>query len=851
MLFNGNLLKRYINIKDNAENIADYLTLKTCEIEEIQRREIPDEVVVGYVTKCEKHPDADKLKITEVDCGEKWKYQIVTGAVNIKTDIYVPVALPWSYLPVKDLKIKPVKMRWVDSNGMICSKEELGIAEDLDIHGIWILDEDLNTLSKEDLWKKLSDEVPFLNNFVFDIDNKTLTNRPDLTGHLWQAIELNAIYRKFDNEKIYMNNIPQIFELFNHTNIFETLDHSNKAEKKVFVDSEKTRTYLTLELKNVEVKKSDFKERLELIDLEQEPRNNWVDFSNLFMILTSQPIHFFDADKIEWNIVVTEAEWGEKFTDLTWKEHTLEKWDIIIKDNEKILALAGIIWWAWSEVSEYTQNILVEIANFDPIQVRKTGNRLDLRTDAKIRFEKNISPLFSLYALILFLDQLKISWLKYDLGGISYDFKEDVKKLFSKYIDVDFDDLRSFSWINISDEEIKNILENLGFIVLENNHLASSSNHKASYYKIKVPAWRSPADMNIKEDIYEEVIRIYGYENISWTELERNMSFVPFNPKTELVRIVEEEFVEENHFNLVETYPWFNLNTLEKIKKPNLDKLLSLKNPTAPENKYLRANLCFNLLEVVAKNFREFDTVKVIETWKIFRKDFWEKLVAGAMVYQKEVKDWKNNNIFILKNAVKDILKTYQLKGLLEYKIIDENDDKFQQIWDITHPKQRAKILLNKQEIWVIASLHPYYHKEFKIPEKAQITYLQLDLEKLIELKSKLKSKPVVKLNYYTLEDQIVERDLSFVISKDEEYGKVIFAVSKVKEIVDVEVFDIYDIASQLNSEQWIVNSKGNNSYKSISLRIKIYWEKMTSEDINKVMDKAIKEAEKVGAKLR
>jgi phenylalanyl-tRNA synthetase beta subunit len=205
------------------------------------------------------------------------------------------------------------------------------------------------------------------------------------------------------------------------------------------------------------------------------------------------------------------------------------------------------------------------------------------------------------------------------------------------------------------------------------------------------------------------------------------------------------------------------------------------------------------------------------------------------MVYQKETKNWKENNIFVLKNTVKDVLDRYWVKWLLEYVVIDENDDKFQQVWEITHPKQRAKILLNKQEIWLLVTLHPYYHKEFKIPEKAQITYLQLDLEKLIELKSRTKAKPVVKTQYYTLEDQIVSRDLSFVIPKNENYGKVLFAVSKIKEILDVEVFDIYDLWEE----------------KSISLTIKIYWEKMTNDDINKVMDKAIKEAEKVWAKLR
>jgi len=508
MLFSWNLLKRYINIKDDPSNIANYLTLKTCEIEEIKTRKIPNEVVIWYVRKCYKHPDADKLYVTEVDCWEKWKYQIVTWAENIKEWIYVPVALLGAYLPAINLKIKPVKMRWVDSNWMICSKQELWIAEDLDVHWIWILDEDLNTLSDKYLGKPLAGEIPFVDNFVFDIDNKTLTNRPDLTGHLWQAIELNAIYKIFDPEKIYMNNISQIFENFENTNIFEVLEYSTRANKNLFVDTELTRSYILLELKNVKIQKSSFKERLELIDLQEQPINNFVDFSNLFMFLTGQPIHFFDADKIRGNVIVRQAKDGEKFIDLTWNEHTLVEGDIVIVDDEKILALAGIIWWQGCEVTEYTQNILVEIANFDPIQIRKTGNRLALRTNAKIRFEKNINPLYSLYALILFLDQLKISWLKYDLWWIQSYYRNEVKSLYLKRLEIDFNDLITFSGINIEHNKIKQILANLG--------LTTYYWWNESIYHINVPAWRSTADINIPEDVYEEVIRIYGYENINW-----------------------------------------------------------------------------------------------------------------------------------------------------------------------------------------------------------------------------------------------------------------------------------------------------------------------------------------------
>lgn len=820
MLFSGSLIKRYINIKDNPKNIANYLTLKACEIEEIIERKIPDEVVIWYVTKCEKHPDADKLVVTEVDCWTKWTYQIVTGAVNIAKDMYVPVALEGAYLPVKDLKIKPVNMRWIPSNGMICSKEELWIKEDLDIHWIWVLDEDINSLSKEDLGKKLSDEIPFLDNFIFDIDNKTLTNRPDLTWHLWQSIELSAIYNQFWKDKIFMSNINHIFDIFNNTNIFEILENSKKSDRDIFVNSKNTRTYLNLELNNVKIDKSKFKERLELIDLDEQPINNFVDFSNLFMLFTSQPIHFFDAKKINWNIVVEDAKWWEEFIDITWKKHILEEWDIIVKDNNKILALAWIIWWENSQVSENTTDIVVEIANFDPVRIRKTANRLNLRTWAKIRFEKDINPLFSLYSLILFLDQLKISWLDYEIWWLNCFYQEDVKKIYYKNIEIDFNDLRAFSWIDISNDLIIEILWKLWFnIVNENNYS----------WTFSIPFWRSNSDINIKEDVYEEVIRIYGYENIKWEEIMKNMDFVDYTPKVGLTRLVEWILVENYAFKEVETYPWFNLNIVNKIKQINPDRLFSLKNPVWPENKYLRANLCFNLLEVVEKNFREFDKINVFEVWKIFNQQEWEKLVLWVMKYQKEVNNWKQTNILELKNILKDILDKYGLKWMLK---IDTN---FEMLEKVAHPKQYGRILLNNQEIWFIATLHPYFHKQFKISENSQISYLQLDLEKLIDLKSKTKKKAIEKLVYYTKEDQIVKRDLSFVISKDKNYQDVLFSVWKVKEIIDVEVFDIYDLWDE----------------KSISLTITIYGKDMKTEDINNVMDKAIKSVEKVGWNLR
>ncbi len=838
MLFSWNLLKRYINIKDTPESIANYLTLKSCEIEDIKVREIPKTVIIWFVTSCKKHPDADRLFITEVDCWEKWKYQIVTWADNITDNIYVAVALPNTYLPAKNLEIVPIKMRWVESNWMICSKEELWINEDIDKHWIWILNEDFDYLSKQYIWKSLVDEFPFLNNFIFDVDNKTLTNRPDLTGHLWQAIELNAIYKIFNPDKVYLDNIKQIFSTFFDINIFEALENSKKNEINILSETPKCRTYSIIKLSNIKVKKSIFKQRLDLIDLWEETINNFVDFSNIFMFLTSQPIHFFDAKKIEWNIKIIEAKGWEKFKALDWKEYNLEKWDIIIIDEKKILALAGIIWWESSAINDNTNEILVEIANFDPIQVRKTWNRLNLRTNAKIRFEKNINPLFSLYSVLLFLDQIKMSWLEYSFSWLNYFYSEIVKRLFSKQVSIDFKMLKDFSWIKIDDNEILNILDKLWFRTLYNN----------KKYSLFVPAWRSIEDINIEPDVYEEVIRIYWYENVKWKKLIHNMEYVNYTDWVEITNLSEKVFVDKFWFNLLETYPRFNKNLLDNLLKEDSDKLLktlySIKNPISPEFKYLRNNLYYNMFDVVKKNFRLFDNIKILEIWKIYDISFEkkEKLALWACIYNEKINSWKDYNIFVLKDAVKELLNEYKLKWLLQYKIIDSNDKSNYFLNILSHPYQKALIYLNNIEIGFIFTLHPYFHKLFKIPQNSQITFVQLDLENLINVKKSYKTKSIEKINYFTLEDQIVERDLSFVISKDLYYWEIINSVLKIKEVVDYEVFDIYDLWNFENWWQWL---------KSISIRIKIYWQNMTSSDINNIMKKVINEVEKHWWKLR
>jgi phenylalanyl-tRNA synthetase beta chain len=220
--------------------------------------------------------------------------------------------------------------------------------------------------------------------------------------------ELQSIFSNISPSVIKYSQLTSIKEKIENTNILELLQNSSVSSKKVKVETDGVDTYILIDIPNVDVKQSDLYTRLLMYDLGLNPKLNWVDFSNIFMFLTGQPIHFFDADKVKGDIVVRNAKKGEKFVDLLGQEHSLTSEDIVIADDEKILALAGIIGGQNSAVDKNTKNILVEIANFDSIRLRKTALRLGLRTDAELRFEKNINPLWSLYVLLLFLDELKL-----------------------------------------------------------------------------------------------------------------------------------------------------------------------------------------------------------------------------------------------------------------------------------------------------------------------------------------------------------------------------------------------------------------------------------------------------------
>lgn len=837
MLFSTNLLKKYISLNIEPKNLMSTMTLHACEIEHVDIRKIPELVVIGRVLSTTKHPNADTLTICQLDCGSHGQYQICTAADNIRADIYVPVALPRCYLPAIDLTIWARQMRWEDSNGMICAKVELGINEDADQHGIWIMEEDFSDLTKEDIWQSVTVKHPRLDNMMLDVDNKTINNRPDLTGLLGMAIEMRAIFRANNTPEIIKHeNITHVLEEHSPIRTLELLSHATPCNQQISLQTEKCSVYSLLQIDNISVRSTPFYDRLSLIDSGLSSKNNWVDFSNLFMTISGQPIHCFDADKIRGTMIIREAKDGEKFTDLTGVEHNLIAQDIVIADDSGVIALAGVIWWLSTAISDSTKNIVIEMAHFDPVVVRRTSMRIGVRTDAVMRFEKTLSPLLSLTSLSLILDILKQYTLmlgEYRIAGMSSVMNDTVRTSATWWQYILFDTIQCIKIIfgreiQDGDEQMmQNILQLLGFQI-------------DSIGQVRIPRRRGSDDMNISEDLYEEIARLYGYNRIEPSISKEPVSYKPFQWLVHLNRICEDVLVYNYKVDQLQTYPrcdemFFDIFGYDRTQ------LVQLRNAVSPELSYLRPSLIPNLLLAVAKNSKIYPSFTLFDsgqTWnksesfsRYLNKQSFETTKLWLVSYKKSVSDRKEDTLLEVKSMIQWIVWACGLEGELEY--IATNYSRY-------HPKKQGQIIYNGQVIGMIAQLHPTVLDKLKIETTAQVVVAELFFETLDNLLKDQWYSFQSDAEYQTIQDQILTRDLCFVIDVERGFGEVADVVKKISGVQQVDVFDLY---------QWEYLPDGK---KSIALTLTIVGDgSWTTDQINAVMNTAITEVEKIWGKLR
>ena len=582
-------IKDYVQLPEDMDlsRLAYDLTMSTVEVEGAESlAERFDKIIVGEIKEVLPHPNADKLRVCSVDIGGELK-DIVCGGSNLEVGMKVVVACPGAMVrwhgEGEPVEIKNAKLRGVASFGMICAAVEVGLADlfpandDHEIMDVTAFDAPAGTPLAVALG---------LDDIILEIDNKSMTNRPDLWGHYGIARELAALYdlplTKFEKY------VPDVVE-----------EYDVRIQ-----DTDRCPRYIGTKIVGLSVKPSPFEMQSRLWRVGLRPINALVDITNYVMLATGQPTHVFDSTHIIDHIEVRRANEGEKLQLLNDKELELSTDDLVIADAEGAVALAGVMGGAKDSVLPDTESVILEVANFDSRGVRRTALRYDNRTESSSRYEKAIDPERCDQALSLAMQMFRELYPEMKVTAFR-DLYE--KKLQKAEIDVDFDWLDRRLGKRIPQEVVARKLGAMGYEV----SFTDTGMH------IVVPTWRSTGDVSIKADIMEEVARMYGYENFEATTITTSFDGAINQLNVDLVRKVKEYLAFRCNMQEIFTYPWMSDEFVHALM-PTTDGILALATPPSPTEKYVKCSLLPNICKAIVKNERNFDEFDIFEEAQIF-----------------------------------------------------------------------------------------------------------------------------------------------------------------------------------------------------------------------------------------
>lgn len=588
-----NWLKDYVKLPEDMDlkQLAFDLTMSTVEVESVTElaRQF-DGIVIGEIKEVLAHPNADKLRICKVDIADGEIHDIVCGGSNLAAGMKVVVACPGSFVrwhgEGEPVEIKNAKLRGVASYGMICASVEVGLAELFPAHE----EAEIMDVSNLDFpaGTPLAEALD-LNDVILEIDNKSMTNRPDLWGHYGIARELSALY-----------DLPLCtFEPF--------VPETAKAFPITIEDSERCPRYIGVQMEGIGVKASPYLIQSRLWRVGLRPINALVDVTNYVMLAVGQPTHAFDADNISDGIWVRRAAEGEELLLLNDKNLKLSADDLVIADSEGAVALAGVMGGAKDSILPTTQRAILEVANFEATGVRRTALRYENRTEASSRYEKAVDPERCDLALSMAMQLFQELYpdLQVTAFSDSYPRKQEKKEL-----DVELDWLSRRLGKSIPNEEIARKLGLLGFEV----------GFSGEFMHIVVPSWRATGDVSIKADIMEEVARMYGYENFEPTPIITSFEGAINQLEMDLVRRIKEYLAFRCGMQEVFTYPWMNDEFVNAILQ-DTEGILRLANPPAPNEGYIRSSLLPNLCHAAVKNERYYDEFAIFEEAQVFTNE--------------------------------------------------------------------------------------------------------------------------------------------------------------------------------------------------------------------------------------
>ncbi len=629
-------IKDYVQIPEDMDlkKLAYDLTMSTVEVEDVEylaRRF--DNMLVGVIEKIEPHPNADKLRVCKVDIGGGEIKDIVCGGINLKEGMRVAVSCPGAVVrwhgEGEPVVIKNSKLRGVESYGMICASDEIGLGElfpasqEAEILDLSAFEVPAGT--------SLADALD-MNDVLLEIDNKSMTNRPDLWGHYGIAREIAALY-DLPLKKI------------------EPYTADVQSDFKVEInDPDRCTRYIGVEMSGVEVKPSPYQMQNRIWKAGMRPINALVDITNYVMLATGNPTHAFDADNITDHIVVRHAVEGEKLILLNDHELTLCADDLVITDSEGPVALAGVMGGAKDSILPKTRRVILEVANFESTGIRRTALRYDTRTEASSRYEKAVDPERCEQALALSMQYFQELYPELTVTGFCDKY---VKKLERAQIDV------SLAWLakrlgkNLSNEVIQKKLELLGFDV----EISGDNMH------VTAPTWRSTGDISIKDDVMEEVARLYGYDNFEATSFTTTFEGAINQKDQDLLRRIKEYLAIRCGMQEVYTYPWMNDVFVNAVLQ-STEGVLRLSTPPAPDLSYIRSSLLPNLCEAVVKNERYLNDFAIFEEAQVF----FDRNYTAAYDETELLPEQKRHIGAAFASSVKDITELFrEAKGVLEY----------------------------------------------------------------------------------------------------------------------------------------------------------------------------------------
>jgi len=800
-----NLIRKYVDLPKDLtdEQIAYDMTLRTVEVDEVENVGSKfHDIVVGKILEIKEHPNADKLRICMVDVGETEPLQIVCGGSNLYVGEKVVVSkigaeVVW-HGQGEPVKISKTKMRGELSYGMICASSEVYLSD------FFPTENESEIVDLKDFDCKPGDSVADLfgmNDTVLVIDNKSLSNRPDLWGHYGIARELSAIYN------VPLKNLPKY-----------ELDKNLPKYNVEIQDTTKCNRYVAIEIDGIDLRKSPMWMQSLLSKVGQRPINAIVDITNYVMMAVGQPLHAFDKTHVSGEkIIVRNAKENEELLLLDNNSIKLTSDDLVICDESDAMGLAGIRGGKKDSILPDTKGVLLEVANFSADTIRQTEKRFAEKTDAGIRYEKGLDTQKVEDGVNLALTLIKEIFP--DSKVVKYadvypnETKKNEIKVSEKFLDTRLGK-------KIPQEKIEQILTSLGYkISLENG-----------VYNVIVPTWRSTGDVTIKDDVMGDIARILSFDSFEPNPITISFEHSVIQNDVLLERRIKEYLAFRCGFYEIFTYPWVDEKYID-ISGVDKDKSLKLEMPPAPNLAYLRSSLIPAMIEAVSKNLRYYDEFRLFDLEEVYEKGDYRPSS------EDEILPIQNNYLAgsIVGKDAKEIF--YEAKGVIENmaRYCQMEEIKLEKIEKPDWADINAYLNITKdgEIIGSLGLLSLKAMTEAKI-KRTNVAMFEENVDKFVPFASRTNE-------YERLPElPLVEKDLSVIVDKEITWAQIEESIkSKAKEIEFVDEYEGNQI---------------QDGKKSITLKVKILNEgtTMTSEQINERINSILKTLnKKCGAKLR